>query len=203
MIMWCWRPTPESLSSSWTSSRRHGAPLIAYSDSPLRKSVRVIVISAMSTESRPEVLSIVRLTSARPRAGRDAVPAKMTSSIFWLRSALGPWAPSTHVTASTTFDFPEPFGPTTTVTPGSNSSHVGSANDLKPLRCRRFKNIRQTYRPTPREPRSSPDVGVATPRRHAASARRAAPSRRCPGRRARPSSGERTARFCHASVTGG
>src|SRR4051794_10420811 len=36
--------------------------------------------------------------------------------------------------ASTTLDFPEPFGPTTTVTPGSNSRTVGSANDLKPLR---------------------------------------------------------------------
>ena len=134
------------------SSSRHGAPLIAYSDSPLRNSVLVIVISAMSIGSFPEELSIVRLTSARPSAARAAVPAKMTSSIFWLRRALGPWAPSTQVTASTTFDFPDPFGPTTTVTPGSNSRVVGSANDLKPLRWSRFKNIEATYPPLRAEP---------------------------------------------------
>ncbi len=34
MIMCCWRPTPESLNSSWMSSSRHGAPLMAYSESP-------------------------------------------------------------------------------------------------------------------------------------------------------------------------
>ena len=129
------------------SSSRHGAPLMAYSDSPLRNSVLVIVTSAMSTGSFPEALSIVRLTSARPSAARDAVPAKMTSSIFWLRSALGPWAPRTQVTASTTFDLPDPFGPTTTVTPGSNSRVVGSANDLKPLMRRRFRNIERNLLP--------------------------------------------------------
>ena len=77
---------------------------------------------------------MVRLTSARPSAGRLAVPAKMTSSIFWLRTALGACAPSTHAMASTTLDLPLPLGPTTTVTPGSRSSVVVSANDLKPLR---------------------------------------------------------------------
>ena len=35
----------------------------------------------------------------------------MTSSILPPRSARAPWAPSTHATESTTFDFPEPFGP--------------------------------------------------------------------------------------------
>ncbi len=39
------RPMPESLSSSWTSSRRHGSPLIEYSDPPLRNRVRAIVTS--------------------------------------------------------------------------------------------------------------------------------------------------------------
>ncbi len=88
----------------------------------------------------PAELSIVRLTSARPSGGRVAVPAKMTSSIFWLRTALGAWAPSTQAMASTTFDLPDPLGPTTTVTPGSSSIVVASANDLKPLRVRLFKN---------------------------------------------------------------
>ncbi len=113
---------------------------MAYSLSPVRKSVRRTVTSLNSMPSRPAELSMVRLTSARPSAGRDAVPAKITSSIFWLRTALGAWAPSTHAMASTTLDLPDPLGPTTTVTPGSSSSVVASANDLKPLRVRLFKN---------------------------------------------------------------
>ena len=81
--------------------------MIAYSLSPVRNRVRVIVTSLNSIGSSPAALSMVRLTSARPSAGRLAVPAKMTSSIFWLRTALGAWAPSTHAMASTTFDFPD------------------------------------------------------------------------------------------------
>jgi hypothetical protein len=42
--------------------------------------------------------------------------------------------------ASTTFDLPDPFGPTTTVTPGSISRTVESAKDLKPLRVRDLRN---------------------------------------------------------------
>ena len=80
------------------------------------------------------------VTSARPSAGRLAVPAKITSSIFWLRTALGACAPSTQAIASTTLDLPEPFGPTTTVTPGSSWRVVASANDLNPLRVSDFKN---------------------------------------------------------------
>ncbi len=34
------------------------------------------------------------------------------------------------------FDFPEPLGPTTAVTPCSNTKVVGAANGLKPLRVR-------------------------------------------------------------------
>ena len=132
---------PESDSRSCTSSRRHGTPLIAYSLSPLRNSVRLIDTSAKSIGSMPEVLSIVSVTSARPSAARLAVPAKMTSSIFPERTVRGPWAPSTQATASTMLDLPAPFGPTTTVTPGSRSSVVVSANDLNPLRVRVFRCI--------------------------------------------------------------
>ncbi len=141
MIMCCWRPTPESLSSSVMSSRRQGAPLMAYSLSPERNSVRVMVTSARSIGSLPEELSMVSDTSARPSCGRDEVPAKMTSSILADRRERGPWAPSTQVTASTTFDLPLPFGPTTTVMPGSNSNTVGSAKDLKPFMLSDFRNI--------------------------------------------------------------
>src|SRR4051794_41798008 len=62
--------------------------------------------------------------------------------------------------ASTTFDLPDPFGPTTTVTPGSNWSVVGSANDLKPLRVSDFKNTAGPTlvapTPQPREPLPRP-----------------------------------------------
>src|ERR1700722_20426139 len=125
------------------SSSRHGTRLMAYSDSPVLNRLRVIVTSEKSIGSRPALLSIVSDTSARPNAGRFGGPAKMTSSILAERTVLGPWAPRTHATASTTLDLPLPLGPTTTVTPGSDSRVGGSANDLKPLRVSDFKNTRR------------------------------------------------------------
>ena len=113
---------------------------MAYSLSPERNSVRVMVTSEKSIGSRPAWLSMVSETSARPSAGRLGVPAKMTSSILAERTVRGPWAPSTQATASTMLDLPLPFGPTTTVTPGSNSRVVVSAKDLKPLRVSDFRN---------------------------------------------------------------
>src|SRR5579863_4733887 len=121
---------------------------MAYSESPERNNVREIVTSAPSTGNLPEELSNVSATSARPRAGRFAVPMKMTSSILELRSALVLWAPSTQVTASTTLDLPEPLGPTTAVTPVSNSSTVLSAKDLKPFIVNRFRNTARRYQPS-------------------------------------------------------
>ena len=138
----CWRPTPVSDSSSCTSSRRHGAPLMAYSLSPeVRNSVRVMVTSLRPMGSRPAVLSMVRVTSARPSAERRPVPAKMTSSMRVDRTERGPWAPSTQATASTMFDLPLPLGPTTAVSPGSSSSVVGSAKDLNPLSVSDRRNM--------------------------------------------------------------
>ena len=54
------------------------------------------------------------------------------------------WAPSTQATASTMLDLPVPLGPTTTDTPGSNSSRVRSANDLKPAS---FRDLRYKSHP--------------------------------------------------------
>src|SRR3954451_23903311 len=79
---------------------------------------------------------MVSVTSARPSAGRPAVPAKMTSSILPPRRLLAPCSPSTQAIASTTLDLPEPLGPTTAVMPGSSRSVVGDAKDLKPLSVR-------------------------------------------------------------------
>jgi hypothetical protein len=142
MMMCCWRPTPASERRSCTSSKRHGTPLIAYSLSPLRNKVRPTVTSLNSSGRSPALLSMVRMTSARPSAARFAVPAKMTSSIFWLRTDEGAWAPSTQAMASTTLLLPDPFGPTTTVTPGSSSITVVSAKDLKPFMVSDLRNIR-------------------------------------------------------------
>ena len=86
--------------------------------------------------SAPSALSIVSVTSARPSGARPDVPAKMTSSIFPPRRALAPCSPSTQLMASTTLDFPEPFGPTTQVMPGSRRSVVAEAKDLKPFSVR-------------------------------------------------------------------
>src|ERR687884_2297989 len=86
--------------------------------------------------SAPSVLSIVRLTSARPSGARPDVPAKMTSSILPPRRLLAPCSPITQASASTTLDLPEPFGPTTQVMPGSSRNVVAEAKDLKPLTVR-------------------------------------------------------------------
>src|SRR2546426_11007437 len=47
-----------------------------------------------------------------------------------------------HSTASVTFDLPDPFGPTTTLTPGPKSSRVRSGKDLKPFSVSDFRYTR-------------------------------------------------------------
>src|SRR5215211_9558612 len=89
--------------------------------------------------SAPSLLSMVRLTSARPSGARPDVPAKMTSSILPPRRLLAPCSPITHARASTTLDLPEPLGPTTHVMPGSSCIVVEEAKDLNPLRVRLFR----------------------------------------------------------------
>ena len=82
-----------------------------------------------------------------PAQGRAlAVPAKMTSSIFWLRTARGAWAPSTQPMASTTLDLPLPLGPTTTVTPGSHLERGGLGEGLEALQGQRLQEHRTAAR---------------------------------------------------------
>ncbi len=140
------RPIPESLSSSWTSNKRHDWPLIAYSDPPLRNRVREMVTSVNSIGSAPSVLSMVRETSARPRGARPEVPAKMTSVMCPPRSDFAPCSPITQARPSTTLDLPDPLGPTTAVTPGSKAKVVAEAKDLKPFRVRLFRCTTAPYR---------------------------------------------------------
>jgi hypothetical protein len=62
-----------------------------------------------------------------------AVPAKITSSIPSPRSDFGLPSPITQRMASRRFDLPQPFGPTTPVSPGSTRNSVGSTKLLNPL----------------------------------------------------------------------
>src|SRR5258708_6246289 len=65
----------------------------------------------------------------------------MTSNICWLRRLLADISPRDQRIESAMFDFPHPFGPTIAVMPGSNSTRVLSANDLKPTISSRFNRI--------------------------------------------------------------
>src|SRR5206468_3154687 len=74
-----------------------------------------------------------------------------TSSGFSARSSLGLKLPAAQTIASAMFDLPEPFGPTTTATPGSRRTSTDSGNDLKPRRrmerrCTRGKSADQDGR---------------------------------------------------------
>src|SRR5690348_15350693 len=104
---------------------------------------------------------MVRVTSARPSGGREAVPAKTTSSILPPRRLLAPCSPITQANASTMFDLPDPFGPTTQVIPGSNRSVVAEAKDLNPRRVRLFTYTRGlSSRPHRPKTRLATAVGV-------------------------------------------
>src|SRR6266496_676694 len=77
--------------------------------------------------------SIVMVTSARPIGGRLVVPLKIQSAMRSARSDLWLCSPRTQEMASTTFDLPQPLGPTIHVVPEPlNVTTVRSQNDLKP-----------------------------------------------------------------------
>ena len=61
----------------------------------------------------------------------------MTSSMAEPRMHLYEVSPMAQRSASSRFDLPQPFGPTTPVSPGSITISVGSTKDLKPKRRRR------------------------------------------------------------------
>src|SRR6266849_5603517 len=96
------------------------------------------VSSALSSTNRAASASsgssIVSVTSANPIGGRFVVPLKMQSAMRSARSDLWLCSPSTQEIASTTFDFPHPFGPTMQVVPVPlNVTTVRSQNDLNPV----------------------------------------------------------------------
>src|SRR5882724_2959352 len=111
---------------------------------PATKFTEVLRSCAPSSFSAPSITnlaasassgsSIVIVTSASPIGGRFTVPLKMQSLIRPARRLLWLCSPSTHEIASTTLDFPHPFGPTIHVVPiPLNVTTVRSQNDLNPV----------------------------------------------------------------------
>ena len=126
-------PRPTSASSSTRSVRRTCALLTRYWPSPPRWRRRTIETSEKSSGGQaPSSLSKSSSTSQSVGRAACADPPKSTSSGFSARSSLGASEPAAQTIASATFDLPEPFGPTTTATPGSSRTSTGSGNDLKP-----------------------------------------------------------------------
>src|ERR1017187_4889359 len=138
------------MKSLWMSFSRQTWPLNRYSLSPSRWTRRVISISWKSLPScfSHSVRSID--TSHSWEGLRVSAPSKMTSCIFPPRSAFGLCSPRTQRIASAMLDFPQPFGPTTAVTPGSNDRGRGSANHLKPWSLSVFRCIKPTKGREPR-----------------------------------------------------
>ena len=79
-----------------------------------------------------EELSKRSSTVAAPTGFLELEPLNITSVIESPLSLLAELSPITHLTASITFDFPQPFGPTTPTKFEGNVMIVGSTNDLKP-----------------------------------------------------------------------
>src|SRR5277367_3167275 len=94
---------------------------------------------------RSELLS-VSPTSALLREGRRPEPEKITSSMPEARMFLKELSPITQRRASTRFDLPQPFGPTTPVSPGSILNSALSQKLLKPVRRKRSNFIVVTLR---------------------------------------------------------
>src|SRR5437868_3263434 len=74
------------------------------------------------------------------------------------RSDLCEVSPITQRSASTRFDLPQPFGPTTPVRPGSIRKSVGSTKDLNPISRSRvsFISMRFPFLPRYEVPRCEP-----------------------------------------------
>src|ERR1700748_3137660 len=89
---------------------------------------------------RSELLS-TSPTSALLREGRRPEPEKITSSMPEARMFLYELSPITQRRASTRFDLPQPFGPTTPVRPGSIRNSALSQKLLKPVRRKRSNFI--------------------------------------------------------------
>src|SRR5947209_9498853 len=108
----------------------------------IRREISSVSESFIAEGALRSELSIVITTSAWLRDGRLPDPAKITASMSAARSDLCDVSPIAQRSASTRLDLPQPFGPTTPVSPGSITKSVGSTKDLNPWRRRRVSFIR-------------------------------------------------------------
>src|SRR5271154_6885102 len=99
--------------------------------------------SLKAAGARRSELSSRSPTSAMLRDGRRPDPEKITSSMPEARMFLYELSPITQRRASTRFDLPQPFGPTTPVRPGSILNSALSQKLLKPVRRKRSNLIRR------------------------------------------------------------
>jgi len=101
-----------------------------------------MICSCMKTKSSKFlVFSNVSDTCAKPPGFRLFVPLKITLDIWSSRNSLLFCSPSTHRIASTTFDFPDPFGPTIPITSSEKLITVSFAKLLNPFISRLFNRI--------------------------------------------------------------
>ncbi len=130
-------------------ARAHLAAVDAVESSPASRSIRRemsrVSCSLNWAGALRARLSIWIATSALLRPGRLLVPEKITSSMSAARSDLCEVSPITQRSASTRLDLPQPFGPTTPVSPGSIRKSVGSTKDLKPSRRSRVSFIQRPF----------------------------------------------------------
>src|SRR5208282_1394535 len=88
------------------------------------------------------------------------------SSMLLPRRRVGACSPSTHRIASTTFDLPQPLGPTTAVIPGAKLIVVESRKDLKPSNSRLLRRMLPSPPPHHHLPEAYPKLpqeGQETP----------------------------------------
>src|SRR5208337_1654668 len=113
----------------------------------MRRVTSIVWCSLKAAGAVRSELSSRSPTSAMLREGRLPEPEKMTSSMPEPRMALNELSPITQRRASTRFDLPQPFGPTTPVKPDSILNSAASQKLLKPVRRKRSNFIVATLRP--------------------------------------------------------
>ena len=128
-----WAPVAASAKMSATSLARTSRPFERYAE-PAPRSMRRVTSSSWSSSFAASAISRSAkiVTSAKSRGGREAVPAKITSSIPAPRIDLALLSPITQRMASSRLDFPQPLGPTIPVRPDSIRNSAGSTKLLKP-----------------------------------------------------------------------
>src|ERR1700691_5609746 len=112
----------------------------------MRRVTSIVSESLKAAGARRSALLSTSPTSALLREGRRPEPEKMTSSMPEPRMFLYEFSPITQRRASTWFDLPQPFGPTTPVSPGSILNSALSQKLLKPVRRKRSNFIVVTLR---------------------------------------------------------